>query len=174
MGAVAEHHRRQIGQFHAHHGLAGGEGLDGRGHFGDHHRLVAVGSRRGVAVVMPVVMIFGLGLEDVLFGLDRLRRAFGAGVVVLQPLLVAAQPLGDLVARGVERRVGLGGLADGLNHDAAADMDRDIGLEEMGITGEDDVRLDRPTKILPNDGVEGFGDVAAQGISDVKLLAFDG
>ena len=53
-------------------------------------------------------------------------------------------------------------------------MNRDVGLDEVGFAGEDDVRLDRPAEKLPNDGVEVLGNVAAQGISDVKLLAFDG
>ncbi len=69
-------------------------------------------------------------------------------MVVANPTLVAAQPLGDAIERAVEGGMGVVGLAVTLDDDAAADMNRDIGADALGLAGKYDVSLDRVVEIF--------------------------
>ncbi len=94
--------------------------------------------------------------------------------MIAQPSLVAAQPLGDLVGRRVEGGVCVGGLAMALNHDAASDVNQDVGPQQMCLAGEHYGTLNGVVKVLGDGGFQGFLDVASQGAADIDLFARHG
>ena len=57
--------------------------------------------------------------------------------------------------------------------DAATDMHRDIGTEQMRLLRKDDSRLDRVAEVFRDGVVERLRDVGPQRLSDVDVLTFD-
>ena len=96
------------------------------------------------------------------------------GVVVLEAALVAAQPLGQLVGRSIEGMIRALGLRIALQEDVAANMDRQVAPDQMGVAGKDDIRLDRVVEVLRGRAGEGVADMGAQCVTDVDLLASNG
>src|SRR5213075_845002 len=95
------------------------------------------------------------------------------GMVIAQPAFVAAQLFGQPLGRGVKGRVVIGGRRAALDHDAAADMQRQVGADQMRLAGENGVRLDRGPKIFAEKGIEAGFDVTPQCAADIDLLSGD-
>jgi hypothetical protein len=164
MGTVPEHHGRKICKFHPHNRLSDGQGLDPGFHFGDHHRLV---------------LFLGLALDilagqDVLLSRKSFRLVGSLMVVIAQTALVAAQALGQMFGRLVERAVRVAGGAMAVYKYALADMDHHVDMEGGSLLGEGHLCVLRTFEILADDGGKIFLDMTTPCLAYVKLLAFDG
>ena len=106
-GAVTKHHHRLIGEVHPHHRLANRQDGDFGLGFSDDGR---------IGLVQAATVRGGFGAVH-LFPEDILPSRFGGlatghvSMMVVDPATIAAQALGDMLRRVIERRVGVGGLA---------------------------------------------------------------
>src|SRR5690606_3978603 len=118
MSSMAERNHVRLGEIELHHGLAHAHGPEARR---------ALGDNRGGEIGGQVLVLVGDG-KNIGGILGAVARAIGAETpVVLEPALVAPQPLGDGVGHGLIGHGGLGRLGRGLEHDARVEMDDAIG-----------------------------------------------
>ena len=163
MRPIEEHHGFQIRQIETHDRLADRQGRDLGLHLGDH-------GRRFAAVDGGLRVFLRLRRQDVLRGAEALRLR---AMMIAEPALVAAHALGEVVDRQIESGIGLVRGFLRMHQDAATDMDRDIGTEQMRLLRKDDSCLDRIAEIFSDGVVERLRDVGPQRLSDVDVLTFD-
>jgi len=106
-------------------------------------------------------------------GLKLLRLIAKACVMVPQPALVAAQLFCQPLGCGIKGWIVIGRVGSAFDHDAAADMHGEIGADQMRLSGEDGVRLDRTPKVFDEKSLEAGFDMAPQRLADTKLLSGD-
>src|SRR5947209_5392390 len=99
-----------------------------------------------------------------------MRLALGA---VLEPALVAAQPLLDLQQRLVGAGIGVGRIGFGLQRDAGIQMQRAVGAEAEAVLAERDVAGIIAVEIFAQDFFGAFADAPAQRFADTDAFARD-
>ncbi len=75
---------------------------------------------------------------------------------------IAAQPLGDVLGRVIERGIGVGRLALAAQRQPATGMQVDVADEEAARAAERDLRLQRMVEILAGDDVQVIRHARAQ------------
>ena len=90
---------------------------------------------------------------------------------ILQPALVAAQPLLDHQQRLVGAGIGVGGVEFGLQRDAGIQMQRAIGPEAEAVLGERDVAGIIAVEIFAQDFIGAIADALAQRFADADAFS---
>src|SRR5512139_523150 len=96
-----------------------------------------------------------------------------AGRAILQPALVAAQPLFDHQERLVGAGIGVLGVRIGLQRNSRIEMQRAIGAEAEPILAERDVAGIIAVEIFAQDFLGALADTTAQGVTDADAFSRD-
>src|SRR5947199_5945780 len=99
-----------------------------------------------------------------------MRLALGA---ILEPALVATQPLLDLQQRLVGAGIGVGGIGFRLQRDPGVQMQRAVGTKAKTVLAERDVAGIIAVEILAQDFFGAFADAPAQRFADTDAFARD-
>ena len=94
-------------------------------------------------------------------------------MIVAQPALVAAQLFRQPLGGGIERDIVIGRRPATVDDDAAPDMQRQLGGDQVRLAGKDGMRLDRGSEIFSEQRFELSFDMRAQRLADIDLLARD-
>ena len=160
MGAVAEHQHRQLGQFHAHHGVGDRQGVDGCRGFGDGDRGAGIGRLALATLAILAFFVCRAGKHHLAGrGLRRLGRG-RVLVVVDQPPLEAAQALDHAVRGLVEGNPDIVGSRVPAQLDSRARVDRYIGSNRRPFPRKLHLGLDRSIEMFADRGDQTFFDVA--------------
>ena len=104
-------------------------------------------------------------------GLDRFLGGAAVLAAVDQPALVALQAGLQALGGAVEGGIGIRRRALAVHQHAARDMNGDIGAEQVPLAREQDLGLDRAAEIPVDGRRQGRGDVTAQCVTHVDMLA---
>ena len=127
-----------------------------------------------VGLGIEVRIQFRLTGQNVLLGRLGLDFAGAVPVMVPQPPLVAAQPLGQAVRGGVEGGIGLIRLAIGFQVNMPAHMGENHRVIAMSLARQGHPCLDDRAEILAQNALKAGGDMGAQCVPNVELLALHG
>src|SRR3954469_14624784 len=96
-----------------------------------------------------------------------------AGGAILEPALVALEPLLDHQQRLVGTGIGIRCVRIGLERDSRIKMQRTVGSEAEAVLAQRDVAGIIAVEIFAQDLFSPVGDTAAQGLADVDALSRD-
>src|SRR3954451_7391446 len=99
-----------------------------------------------------------------------MRLALGA---ILQPALVAAQPLLDLQQSLVGAGISVGGIGFGFQRDPGIEVQRAVGTEAETVLAERDMAGIVAVEIFAQDFFGAFADAPAQRFADIDAFARD-
>src|SRR5467141_4036156 len=92
---------------------------------------------------------------------------------ILEPALVASQPLLDLGQCLIGAGIGVGGVGIGLERNSGIQMQRAVGAEAETILAQRDVAGIIAVEIFPQDFIGALADAPAQRVADIDTFSRD-